>query len=90
MENVSMTPLQVAGLIYNRVCGSCDDPFMVIDMMIEEGDLNRDFFKTNEIPILSELDNMMFTCEVCGWNYDISEHSSNGMCYSCEDDQYDD
>lgn len=75
--------------LYAHLVGSCEDPIGYIDQLIESGELDRSFYLKNEVEILGKLDERMFTCEVCGWNYEISDISDRGdenVCNNCEDD----
>jgi len=87
-----MTPSQVADSIYDRVCGTPDDVMLIIDQMIEDCDLSQSFFDTNEIAILSYLDERMFNCYICGWNCEAGDMSyeqsdmTNLVCNQCVDD----
>lgn len=80
-----MTIEQVAELIFQGAVGTTIDPFQVIDELIDAGDFSQEFFNENEISILNILDDQMFTCECCGWNYWISEVSDeeDGVCNDC-------
>lgn len=85
-----MTNHEIAELIYQRVCGTPDDVMMVIDQMIEEHEIGIDQFRQNEMDILGLVDDRMFNCEVCGWNYDTSEVSWQEMiCNHCAEDEED-
>ena len=87
-----MTSRDIAELVYERARGTCDDIFSAIDYMIEEGEIDREFYKANELDILSIIDSLMFTCANCGWNCEISEVNydqstmSDLVCNDCYDE----
>jgi hypothetical protein len=76
---------EVVEMLYQRLRGSCEDTTQVIDQLIEEGDLDQNFFRENETAILHGLDNQMFCCDCCGWNCESSEMSSiqDWTCLDC-------
>lgn len=85
-----MTNLDIADLIYDRVSGTCHDTISVIDQMIEEGEFSREQFLANEMEILGSVDDRMFNCEICGWNFETSEMSWQEMiCENCAEDEED-
>ena len=87
-----MTNHEIADMIYERACGTPQDVMMTIDYMIEDGEFSAEYFQKNEIEIISLVDDRMFCCEICGWNYEISEismESSNMgslICCNCGDE----
>ena len=62
-----MNVIDVANKIVDRVQGTPDDIMQVVDMMIEDGDLDAEFFRVNETGILYEVDNQVFMCVQCNW-----------------------
>lgn len=86
-----MSVKAIVDMVYRRVCGSCDDVIQTIESMIDEGDLDTDEYYSNETEILQELDDVMFSCEICGWNYETSERCDSiedrCVCNSCGDDE---
>jgi hypothetical protein len=75
---------EIATLLYERVCGTCDGLFMCIDELTDNGDLDKDFFEANEFAIMQELDQRMFCCETCNWNVDVGDMSDTEMvCHDC-------
>ncbi len=69
-----MTPRRdIAQLVYERACGTCDDILSAIDYLIEDGEIDGDFYSANELDILSIIDSLMFSYSPCCWNYSISE-----------------
>lgn len=90
-----MTPREAADLIYDRVCGTPEDIMMAVDIIIEEGEIDQNFFRVNEMEILGIVDSNMFNCAICGWNYEISEVSLNAsnmadlICNNCGDEHDD-
>lgn len=79
-----LTSRQVAEFIYSRVCGTCEDTLMSIDYFIQDGEIEKSFYKDNEAEILNILDSLMFSCEQCEWNYEICEMSEKDMvCNDC-------
>lgn len=85
-----MTNKEIVDLIYERVCGTCDDAISRIQDMIETGEIDEKLYYANELEILGQLDSSMFYCDVCGWNFDmgdISLEASNmgsSICSNCE------
>lgn len=87
-----MTTRDIAELIYSRICGTCEDIIAGIDTMIEEGEIDREYFRANELDILGIVDSLMFNCAVCGWTVDTSDFSmecnmSGPVCVDCGDDE---
>jgi hypothetical protein len=85
---VSITIDKCAEIIIRSVLGTCNDPFLEIEQLIEEGYIPSEFFYSNELPILYRVDTEMFTCDCCGWNYEISELSDTVdlTCINCYGD----
>lgn len=87
-----MTNREIAHLVYDRVCGTPQDVMMVIDDMIEEREISIEHFHQNEMEIMGIIDEMMFCCEICGWNVESSEVSmeasdiGNLVCCNCGGD----
>lgn len=83
-----MTNQYIADLIYDHVHGTCLDLMQAIDEMIENGDFSREQFLSNELEILRLVDDRMFNCECCGWNFETSEMSWQEMiCEHCVDEE---
>lgn len=83
-----MSVNEIVELLYQRVCGSCEDVIAVIECMIDDNELDEQEFRFNELEILSRLDDQMFNCEVCGWNCESSEMSEDEtrlLCSSCKE-----
>ncbi len=87
-----MNTYEIAKRIYDDICGTPQDVFAHIDILIEEGVFTEEWYKQNETNLLYHIDNMMFSCGICGWNVEISEvslESSNmgeTVCCDCGDD----
>lgn len=81
---------EIAELIANEVFGTCVDIVGHVDYMIEDGLIDQDYFRTNETAIWYLVDDLVFNCAVCGWNFETSELSdrdlSECVCSTCEDD----
>lgn len=76
--------------LYGHLCGSCEDPLCYIDQLIEDEELDKEFFRENEMEILGKLDDRMFTCARCGWNYDTCDFGNDefeSVCINCEDEE---
>ena len=92
LDSKDISCRDIAELVYERACGTSEDIHSSIDYMIEDGEIDRDFYKANELDILSIIDSLMFSCSNCGWNYPISEVSYNQstmadlVCEDCEKD----
>lgn len=90
-----MTPQEAADLIYERVCGTSQDIMMSIDYMIEDGEIDYNFFHVNEMEILGLVDNVMFNCAVCGWTVGICDMSldasnmTDSVCVDCYKEEED-
>lgn len=90
-----MTPREAANIIYDRICGTPEDIMAGIDILIEEGDIDQEFFRVNELAILDIVDSNMFNCAICGWNYESSDMSMSSnmadtICNNCGENEYDD
>jgi len=94
-KEIEMTPQEAANLIYERICGTSQDILMGIDYLIEDGEIDREFYGRNEQEILDIVDSMMFNCAVCGWavdNCDMSLDASNmtdNVCVDCYKEEED-
>lgn len=74
---------KIAETIIDRVVGTCDDMFMIVEDMIVEGELSQEQWDLHEPEILKLVDAEMFRCETCSWNLYTWEMSENA--YTCND-----
>ena len=77
----------IAQLIIDEVAGTPTNVFFCIDKMLEDGTIDREEYRVNEVAILHEVDCEMFECSCCGWNCWISEMSEEDeLCNNCAGD----
>jgi hypothetical protein len=77
----------VVSLVYERLCDKSIGIFNGIDSLIEDGEIDEDFFTANESEIYLQIDSIMFDCECCNWTCDMGDKSDKTddlICKYCE------
>lgn len=67
---------------------TCEDIMSILDRWIEDGEVDGDWFRDNEMEILRAIDTEFFTCNGCDWTMPISEQDERGEwhCRQCCDE----
>lgn len=78
-----------ASELHDRLDGSCNDFFDIVENMIEEYGYDKDIWKQYELEIISYVESFIFRCASCGWWFGIEDESENIVdeivCINCED-----
>lgn len=78
-------PHKIAQTIVDGITGTPDDLMSYIDQLIDDGTICLESCKLNEITILEYVDDSVFQCDICGWNFSLDEYHSDGICNNCEE-----
>ena len=84
---------KIWNIFNDEIEGGCSSYMeAILEKAVENGYLDEDFWRDNEMAICVLFDNSWFTCEACGWTLPIGDmqdgESDSGawVCQSCFDD----